>query len=420
MDSTMEATVQQTVEQILQPMRDWLRDMVTQAMTVDTPREAQTLERTYRTGGQRQLARAFEAMLQQRVDGGDGGRRCPHCGATRRHKGRRARTLLTSVGEVTVEGVGWSCPGCGRYEQASQRLWPHGLFSRPMQELLCLLGVTQGSFEQAGRACEKLLDVRLSVPTLAALTEEEGRRVTQQEDTAVARPVRGTLVGSCDGTMVHAREDGWRELRAYRFDDDGGRRLSGAALEPATQFVPRLRAAALSQHADRVERFVFVSDAAEWIKQGVAEYLPEAREHVIDIYHAYQHVHEAARGLYGDGTPMAQSWARRWCDELSRRGGRAVWDRLRRARFRQADQQEALRKLLGFLDRHATHLDYPRYRREEIPLSSGPMESTCKQLGRRLKGPGMRWRRENITPMAALISLWNDERWDTYWRPHAA
>jgi len=50
-------------------------------------------------------------------------------------------------------------------------------------------------------------------------------------------------------------------------------------------------------------------------------------------------------------------------------------------------------------------MDYPRYRREGIPISSGPMESTCKQLGLRLKGPGMRWREDNLTPMATLISL---------------
>ena len=92
---------------------------------------------------------------------------------------------------------------------------------------------------------------------------------------------------------------------------------------------------------------------------------------------------------------------------------------MRRARFGQADPQEALTHLLGFLDRHATHLDYPRYRGEQIPISSGPMESTCKQPGRRLKGPGMRWRAENIPPMAALISLWTDDRWDAYWRPAA-
>lgn len=64
-------------------------------------------------------------------------------------------------------------------------------------------------------------------------------------------------------------------------------------------------------------------------------------------------------------------------------------------------------------------MDYPRLRRQNLPISSGPMGSTCKQLGQRLKGPGMRWREDNLTPMAHHISLWTDQRWDRYWQSAA-
>jgi len=47
------------------------------------------------------------------------------------------------------------------------------------------------------------------------------------------------------------------------------------------------------------------------------------------------------------------------------------------------------------------------------------MESFCKQLGQRLKGPGIRWGVQNIDPMAALVSLWTNEEWDTHWKPAA-
>lgn len=191
-------------------------------------------------------------------------------------------------------------------------------------------------------------------------------------------------------------------------------------MENAAAFTPRLRQEALRHHADQVQRFVFVSDAAAWIKDAVAEHLPEASDHVIDIYHAYQHIHDAARRIHGEGTDAAHAWARNWCDELDIRGGQAVHDRLRHTRYSEPHRQEPLDQLLGFLDRHADRMDYPRYRRENIPISSGPMESTCKQLGRRLKGPGMRWRTDNLTPMAHLLSLWADQRWNHYWTKSAA
>jgi len=56
-------------------------------------------------------------------------------------------------------------------------------------------------------------------------------------------------------------------------------------------------------------------------------------------------------------------------------------------------------------------MDYPAYVRQGWPIGSGAMESFCKQLARRLKGPGMRWSLSNIDPMAALVSLYNCDQW---------
>ena len=421
MDATM---IQQTVDRILASMKNWLTEMVTQATASSSGQAFATLERTFRESAQTQMAAAFEQVLQAACDADDGGRTCPYCQARRRHKGRRRRKLLTSVGAVSIDGVCWQCPppragGCGRHEHASQRLGIEESTTTAMRELICLLGLSQAGFAHAGRAMHKLLSVKLSTPTIASLCEEEGRRI-EAADVPASGLVQGTLVGSCDGTMVNTREQSWRELRAWRFDDDRGRRGSGAALEDAAVFTPRLRHEALRHHADQVQRFVFVSDAATWIAQAVSEHLPEADEHVVDIYHAYQHIHDAARAIYGPESEQGRAWAQRWCDELYTRGGEAVRQRLRHTRFARDDQQAALDQLLGFLERHGERMDYPRYTREKIPISSGPMESTCKQLGRRLKGPGMRWRSDNLTPMACLISLWNDQQWDDYWQRIAA
>mgnify|MGYP007030112761 FL=1 len=35
------------------------------------------------------------------------------------------------------------------------------------------------------------------------------------------------------------------------------------------------------------------------------------------------------------------------------------------------------------------------------------MESFCKQIGLRMKGPGMRWNQANVSPMASLVSRWS-------------
>lgn len=414
----MEAGMQKAVEQIVAQQEQWIKSLAEQAEQLEGPADVAAFERQLREQGLKRLRQMQQQLLQARMDAkAETGRVCPHCQARRRHKGRRARSVVGLLGALTLEGVQWHCD-CGTGSgHAIRDLYKHTI-SPPLRELVCLLGI-DGSFCEAQRRCRKLLGVTLSAKTIRRVTEAAGREAAAAEPEPCERPVCGQLIGSCDGTMVNIREDGWRELRAYRFDDDRGRRLSGATLERSRAFVPRLRKLALSQHADRVKRFIFVSDAAEWIAQAVDEFLPEASDHVIDIYHAYQHIHEAARAIHGEGTEAAKQWARRWCDRLKHLGGRRTWDRLRRARFAQPHQQQALAKLLGYLARHADRMDYPRCQAQGIPISSGPIESTCKQLGRRLKGSGMRWSRHNVTPLAALVSLWHDHRWDTHWQTAA-
>ena len=93
-----------------------------------------------------------------------------------------------------------------------------------------------------------------------------------------------------------------------------------------------------------------------------------------------------------------------------------MWNSLRRVRYKKAKRQEALSSLLTFLRRNADRMDYPTYERAGWPISNGPMESFCKQLGGRLKGPGMRWASVNVDPMVALVSLWASDEWETHWR----
>lgn len=414
----MNDEIQATLDGITKRFQTWMSGILPRMMAARTPEAMAVVERGFRSGILEQQRLAYQDALQQAVNADEGGRLCPHCRSRRRGKGRETRKAVTSAGEVCVEGVYWMCPGCGVNEHGADRLLGDELLTTPMRELTCLLGVTQGSFADASAVCRKMLGVRLSGTTIAAKTEEEGRRVLagMPVGASVTRPVSGPLVGSCDGLMIQTREEGWKQTWSYRFDDDKSLRISGAALEPAEQFFPRLRAAALRNQADLIKQFHFVSDAATAIKDGVAQFLPEVTEHVIDIMHAYQHVHEAAGLIHGQGTPAAEAWARRWRDELYLRGGHEVWRRLSRARFKVDQRQQALEALLGYLRRNDRYMDYPRYLKENIPISSGPMESTCKQLGLRMKGRGMRWSKQNVTPMGTMICLWNDRRWDDYWK----
>lgn len=408
--STLQSRI--VVKDIMTEIGSWIKDLAERSEHVCDPPSSTALERQIRQGGQRMLGKIFQRLMQHALDRHQGSRSCPHCGGRRRHKGRRERGLISSVGAIRLEGPYWYCPVCRKGQHAVDTLSPQTV-SPVMRELLCLLGTALTSFSKGSQASKALLGISVSDELIRTLCRQEGFKALG-DDRPKSQVTKGsTLIGSCDGTMVNTRQWGWRELKAYQFRY-GDIRHGRAYLERAQQFMPRVRKAAIALKAGQAKQLFFVSDAASWIEKGVRVSLPTAIR-IIDIWHAYQHIHEAARKIYGEQSPQAKSWAKQYCDLLLARGGQGVWDRLRRVRYRASSRQKALEELLGYLRRNADRMDYPFYQAENYPISSGPMESFCKQLGLRLKGPGMRWSTRNVNPMAVLVSLWANDEWNSYW-----
>ena len=58
---------------------------------------------------------------------------------------------------------------------------------------------------------------------------------------------------------------------------------------------------------------------------------------------------------------------------------------------------------------------YPTFRQLGYDCGSGPTESCCGTLTARLKGPGMRWDKDNAEAVMALAGLYHSNLWRTYW-----
>jgi len=404
----MDQITRNTMQQIMTQFKTWVKTFTHESAGLRTSEEAVSFEKRFRDEGLRMIGSVFECLLQNALDHQPAQRSCPTCGNRRRHKGRRERGFLTSVGAIRLHGTYWSCSDCGGHHVA-ETLAPESS-SQPMQQLMCLLGTSMASFAKASFACRKLLGLRVSDATIRRTCYRHGLKVP-------VAPVPVTpetdLVGSCDGTMVRTRQADWKEMKAYQFRH-GQHKHGRAYLEPCHRFVPRLRQAAIALKAGRARRLFWVSDAAEWIDKGIQSHLPMALR-TIDIWHAWEHVHEASRALYPHDEARAHQWAAHYCEVLETSGGEALGARLRHAHYTEPDRQEALEHLLKYLYKNADRLAYPEYKRKGYPISSGMMESFCRQLGQRMKGPGMRWNIDNVTVMATLVSLWANDEWEGYW-----
>ena len=77
------------------------------------------------------------------------------------------------------------------------------------------------------------------------------------------------------------------------------------------------------------------------------------------------------------------------------------------------DVREVLRRTLGYLENNASRMDYPRYRRLGLPVTTALVESLIKEFNYRVKGTEKFWSHpegaEAILQVRAAV-LSEDER----------
>ena len=78
---------------------------------------------------------------------------------------------------------------------------------------------------------------------------------------------------------------------------------------------------------------------------------------------------------------------------------------------------------LNYFRKNREAMDYPTFRKKGWPIGSGIIESTIKQIGKRMKGTEKHWdvagADKTLQVVTHLIS--EDESWDNFWKrcPHS-
>ncbi len=88
------------------------------------------------------------------------------------------------------------------------------------------------------------------------------------------------------------------------------------------------------------------------------------------------------------------------------------------------DPRKILQETLGYVQNNRSRMDYPRYRRLGLPTSSAPVESTIKQINRRVKGTEKFWIKGGAEALLQIRAAYlsEDDRASAYWarpRPYA-
>jgi hypothetical protein len=347
---------------------------------------------------------------------------------------------LTAAGLVTLRRRYLLCPACGAGAHPRDGwLGLEGFLSRQAQRLACLAAASW-SFDRASALLEEFCGLRVSDTTIRACAVAAGGRARLWQRTspapAEAFAAAGDIEFSTDGTSVNTL-GGWREMRLAVF----AKRPRGPAATPAQwderalpapaarvlfgglwaaeQFGPQWRAWAGRLGIEEAAGVTVLADGAKWIWHQAERNLPGAAG-VLDIYHASEHLHAAARALYGEGAAEGAAWVEARRRALLQGGATALGAELaaQERSLRSPRERQALAALREYLAPHAEHTGYAGRLGRGQSIGSGMVEGACKTVvGRRLKQTGARWRVRHAEQMVALCGLLYSDLWEEYWSP---
>jgi hypothetical protein len=219
---------------------------------------------------------------------------------------------------------------------------------------------------------------------------------------------------------VFEGEPGWErwELVPGVFVDTPGPIGYVARRTTTDDFAPHLYALAQQVGIVRAKQVVILADGAHWIWRLAQEQFPGAI-HIVDEYHARQHVWQVARAAFAGEPSQRDVWAKMVIDKLTE--GQieevvAAIERLPPMAPEPGKARSILEIEADYFRTNTQRMRYPSFRAQGMHLGSGIAEAACKTLvSTRAKRSGMRWTAEGLDAILALrTSVLNgpfDQRW---------
>lgn len=375
------------------------------------------------------------------------------CGHTARYHDTRFRQLLTMLGPVEFQRGYFVCPHCHQGQSPRDReLDVEGTeFSPGVRRMMAAVGA-EVSFEQSREQLQLLAGLEVASKAVERQAEaigaaieageqEEIRRAKQLELPEICAPAVPIFYIEMDGTGVPVTKKE-REGRASKTEgqpartrevklgcvftqtttDAEGRPVRDkdstsyvASIEQAEEFGLRLYTEAWRRGWSRARQKVVLGDGAIWIWNLADLHFPGAI-HIVDLYHARQHIWELAAKLFPNEEQARKQWAAICLDQLDEGKLEALVKILRDLHPSNDKVAEAVHNDADYFQRNAERMRYPQFRAQGLFVGSGVIEAGCRTvIGSRLKRSGMFWSVRGANAIIALRCCRLSGRFEDYW-----
>jgi hypothetical protein len=270
------------------------------------------------------------------------------------------------------------------------------LYTQAPAVLKLLTGVdqSQASFWRLAQDCGEQLE-----PLLAEATASQPPAAEQ------------VIYCMADGSMIYT-DDGWQEVKVGRVFTEFPRQeeLSHQPLLASSQYVAHLgdhqdfghkMDTLVKDYASLGKRVVCLGDGAVWLKHYWQQSLPQAQL-ILDFWHVMDKL--AGLALKAIANELhRQLWLQHQRILLRDSELEQVKQHLSTLAENQPALQEAVEKVVQYLDNNAFRMDYKTYLQQGLRIGSGAMEAAHRTLIQcRMKRSGQRWSEQGAQNMINL------------------
>lgn len=383
---------------------------------------------------------------------------CP-CGHQARYHELRKRRILTVLGEVELLRPWYLCDSCHNGQFPVDRLLDidNSDNSPGVRRMEALVG-QDAPFAQGREQMSLLADLQVTTKAVERTAEAIGADIGQRDQTEIGKVLQmdlplvvgepipflyvemdGTGIpvvkketegrkGKKDGEPSHTREAKLGAVFTQTTWDRDGFAIREpdsttyvGAIETAEEFGRRIYLEAINRGWNRARQKVVIGDGAEWIRNLAQMHFPDAI-HIVDLYHARQHLWEVARALYPNDADQQKSWMNVHQKNLLDEG--KIEELVAALRSLNHSNPKALEKIAeeaDYFEKNTERMRYPKFRSMHLFVGSGVIEAGCKTvIGSRFKQSGMFWTVRGANAILALRCCHLNGRFEDYWEGRRA